>query len=133
MYVTLPRAFSLFFFHGSRHPPDLHSFPTRRSSDLMEARAAAEPATESRMVLTAQHDELGTESGDRALEGDRGRADADAERLQARCWYRVRQCGPDLAARLLHQRLTVRPVCWHVGRRKHVARGVHAVAGRPGP
>src|SRR5438034_4273099 len=99
MYVTLPRAFSLFFFHGSRHPPDLHSFPTRRSSDLMEARAAAEPATESRMVLTAQHDELGTESGDRALEGDRGRADADAERSEEHT--SELQSHSDLVCRLL--------------------------------
>src|SRR5205085_10973709 len=34
---------SFFFFHRHRHPPDLPSFPTRRSSDLelIAARAAA--------------------------------------------------------------------------------------------
>src|SRR5688500_19677557 len=32
----------LFFFHRLAAHPDLHSFPTRRSSDLEETRAAAE-------------------------------------------------------------------------------------------
>src|SRR5438552_16526121 len=30
----LTSALSSFFFSSYRHPPDLHSFPTRRSSDL---------------------------------------------------------------------------------------------------
>src|SRR5699024_12748876 len=31
----------LFFFHSSLDPLDLHSFPTRRSSDLLRGRSAA--------------------------------------------------------------------------------------------
>src|SRR5262245_62550260 len=34
------RARQLFFFYGSGHPRDLHSFPTRRSSDLGASFAA---------------------------------------------------------------------------------------------
>src|SRR5699024_11542196 len=32
--VVVPFTFSILFFHGPRPPRDLHSFPTRRSSDL---------------------------------------------------------------------------------------------------
>src|SRR5437762_4847132 len=39
MVVEVPaRSFSCFFFYGDGDPRDLHSFPTRRSSDLTRAR-----------------------------------------------------------------------------------------------
>src|SRR5206468_11510934 len=38
-----------FFFYSSAHPPDLHSFPTRRSSDLVQTTSnpPARPAASS--------------------------------------------------------------------------------------
>src|SRR5436305_12279139 len=35
LYLRSLFSTSLFFFYSSRHPRDLHSFPTRRSSDLV--------------------------------------------------------------------------------------------------
>src|SRR5205085_12510514 len=34
LYTTVPHAYPSFFFSHDGHPPELHSFPTRRSSDL---------------------------------------------------------------------------------------------------
>src|SRR5205085_11280950 len=34
LHLSAPSASPLFFFHSYRDPRDLHSFPTRRSSDL---------------------------------------------------------------------------------------------------
>src|SRR5205814_8334803 len=40
IYTRSSTLHSLFFFYSARHHPELHSFPTRRSSDLANPRRA---------------------------------------------------------------------------------------------
>src|SRR5207253_8420272 len=55
-YILLSLLFlvSLFFFYCSPHPPHLHSFPTRRSSDLPSRRAYAASTFLSRCARSAR-------------------------------------------------------------------------------
>src|SRR5438309_9192618 len=44
-----------FFFYGYGDHRDLHSFPTRRSSDLVGARLDVEPALQAAALVERQH------------------------------------------------------------------------------
>src|SRR6266496_3287650 len=53
--VVADDSYCFFFFYCSGHPQDLHSFPTRRSSDLPYASPRSdpvEPSTGTRIVST---------------------------------------------------------------------------------
>src|SRR5437870_11411948 len=47
---STPLLISGFFLYSSRHPPNLHSFPTRRSSDLASGRFTSPPAGHGRVT-----------------------------------------------------------------------------------
>src|SRR5205814_9459172 len=79
-----------FFFYSSAHHRDLHSFPTRRSSDLQDLRAEDAPLGGQErhqdhvvLILAPRRLSLAGEHADH-LEGHVLHADARAERILAR-------------------------------------------------
>src|SRR5439155_26316222 len=53
----------LFFFYSSPHPPSLHSFPTRRSSDLMKVILYEDFKNDPRAVCAEIFAFLGVDAG----------------------------------------------------------------------
>src|SRR5699024_1970117 len=77
--LTTTRAHSLFFFYGSADTPDLHSFPTRRSSDLRMATEAPTYWIGGGPKVTQESHDMRTESDDCAENG--GCSDTQMDRI----------------------------------------------------
>src|SRR5207249_11754382 len=51
-HMSISPTLLIFFFHPSAHPPALHSFPTRRSSDLDRVHESSEACDGARLVYS---------------------------------------------------------------------------------
>src|SRR5206468_12710186 len=79
-----PHLSSSFFFHGHRDPRDLHSFPTRRSSDLVTDALQALALQElDRHAAVVEHAEAGRALARRVVQS-RDRHEGPADRKSTR-------------------------------------------------
>src|SRR5688572_7355822 len=67
MPPIVPTSFFLFFFYCYGHPPDLHSFPTRRSSDLIALAGGDAISVDWRLPIDTAWDIIGD---DFAIQGN---------------------------------------------------------------
>src|SRR5205823_13706611 len=71
--------FFTFFFYSSVHHRDLHSFPTRRSSDLLIVHCAAQPSHEKAREIPLLDFEVNALGTVNLLEATRQRVDSRSE------------------------------------------------------